>query len=45
MKYLSETGVRHLISKILSKFKEMEESMGGTEITTAEIDIIWEEEA
>lgn len=43
MKYLSETGLRHLISKIFAKFSEIETTATGTEISTGEIDTMWEE--
>ncbi len=45
MKYLSESGLRHLISKIMAKFTELENTSGGTEISTSEIDTMWEDAA
>lgn len=45
MKYLNETGLRHLIAKIFAKFAEMENSLKTTAITNEEIDTIWEEQA
>ena len=43
MKYLSENGLKHLIGKIVARFTQLESSVASTEITTAEIDTLWEE--
>ena len=45
MKYLSENGLKHLIGKILSRFAQLEQSSANQEISTAEIDTMWEDAA